>query len=1692
MIRHFINKSKKILAGAMAVLMMASSTLLPQAHAELPKEETVSYIMGTEEALYGTRTWKFDGSEGSYADTTKRKDIFEFNTMTIDATQSGNGVAFNEGSSCTQFEPTVTVTIPSVGNYTLSIEAKFWNGATVTVDGKESEPQNGDNILTFKGETKDGAITFHTANNGVWVKSISVTCEKPISAEDLYGTRIWKFDGSEGSYTDTTKRKDIFEFNTMTIDATQSGNGVSFNEGSNCTQFEPTVTAIIPSAGNYTLSIEAKFWNGATVTVDGKESEPQNGDNTLIFKGETKDGAITVHTANNGIWVKSISVICEKPVSSEVLYGEREWKFDGSEGSYTDTTTRKDIFEFNTMTIDATNSQNGVHYNEESACTQFEPTVTVTIPAVGNYQLTVTGFFYANATISVDGKESGALSGDKVLNFSGAVKDGVITLVTAGNGAWIKNIKVNCTESYDPISSYVENRKIDVWDFGGVEETDTEKYINYIQKSFYEGLDASLFKSRGIFENSGQYEFGDLVWVYQESDRIYYNNIENSAGGTNSADAKKDKYKYDFGDGYTSLGAYYVAGKGSSEGFGSRYVEIKNVLPGDVITAYMMVENADMDLHFLYEGSEGEQDDVISLITGAYTKKEFTAEYAGTYKLYLNNGGGKPRFLRVTRTPDVLVKGNIDLGGCSITDYQVILEDKTSGKRIEATLYEDGTFAALVPANTTLTAILAGAKGYGFTDSSKGIITANTALENINLVVEAKSLSVLSGKISGFASDFDPSNLKMTLSCTNPSLLKEDVILEVKEDWTYTAQLENDVTYQLTMTGANDYELTQDITVTLTGNDTKDIAVKAKEVYLVSGNLLGLKENDQASQITFINLEDDYCYTGTITADSYTGNLRTGEYEILAPVDGYTMVGHIVVEQSSAVKDLLYISTAEEKIDFAADLYVGYPADELEEGSLHYDTVREAVKACAAIKPASEAERITVHIYPGVYREQVVIETPYLTFVNDYPEQEVLLTWYYGVGYKYYSASKDGYYDENLAFDKYSQNSVNKWGASVYIKSKATDFRAENITFETSFNRYMTQEEIEDGAQPDMKEAIRVQRVDGLDVTTKTATERACALAVDADRAEFKNCTILGSQDTLFIQLNTHTYFKECLISGNTDYIFGDGDAVFDTCELQWYGYRDQLAGGYITAMQHQAPKGCLFLNCTVTSNKELQVGEGCFGRPWREGAHVVFLNTVLESESMIREAGWSDMSGGKAENSFFREFNTTLPDGTAVDTSKRVKDTVMSAEEAAEIRTEDYFAGWEPYYYKEKEPEVDPDTVVSEVESFEDFTITIPEEGIQKQEIMAKVPTSAAVTCVSGKKTEATVIWDDSNLEEIYTEAAEFTLTGILAEFEDTTVTIKVILIVSEEDPTQPSDPEEPTQPSTSEDPTTPSEPEEPTQPSTPEDPTTPSEQEEPTQPSTPEDPTTPSEPEEPTQPSIPEDPTTPSEPEESTQPSTPEDPSTPDRPSYEEEEDDEDEEESTESDLTDREQNQVEEALGSSVTIQDVVESDNGKLVISVQKEIVFCEKDGTLSKDKWQKVDGSWYYFGSDSKAVDGWLKTGDKWYYMDQTDKKMETGWLKTTDGKWYLLDSVNGDMKNGWQQRGGKWYLLDEVNGDMKIGWQLRGGKWYLLDSINGDMKIGWHKTADDKWYYMNSLGEMAADTITPDGYKVGPTGAWIR
>ncbi len=83
---------------------------------------------------------------------------------------------------------------------------------------------------------------------------------------------------------------------------------------------------------------------------------------------------------------------------------------------------------------------------------------------------------------------------------------------------------------------------------------------------------------------------------------------------------------------------------------------------------------------------------------------------------------------------------------------------------------------------------------------------------------------------------------------------------------------------------------------------------------------------------------------------------------------------------------------------------------------------------------------------------------------------------------------------------------------------------------------------------------------------------------------------------------------------------------------------------------------------------------------------------------------------------------------------------------------------------------------------------------------------------------------------------------------------------------------------------------------------------------------------------------------------------------------------------------------------------------------------------------------------------------------------DIGWKKASNGSWnyYLAD---GKKKTGW--------LIDDKY------------EWYYFDT-SGTMQTGWVKWSE-KWYYMDkSSGKMVVSTTTPDGYVVGPDGAWIE
>lgn len=376
------------------------------------------------------------------------------------------------------------------------------------------------------------------------------------------------------------------------------------------------------------------------------------------------------------------------------------------------------------------------------------------------------------------------------------------------------------------------------------------------------------------------------------------------------------------------------------------------------------------------------------------------------------------------------------------------------------------------------------------------------------------------------------------------------------------------------------------------------------------------------------------------------------------------------------------------KIDYSV-AFVGVPYE-----ANNYNSINEALQSIK--EHQGEYSDFKVVINTGTYREQVVVDVPNVTFLTYTNKKDVKITWYYGVGYTYYSADSTGYYNAENATAKTAKNKVENWGATLTLKNTAENFRAKYITFENSFNRYITDEEIADGVEANTSAytdtTITLDRTaSGVDVTAKTATERAAALASRTTKIEFDECTFLGSQDTIFVGSHSYDssskgYFYKCDIQGNTDYIFGWGNVIFEKCDLTFVGYSDVVQSAYITACNN-ADRGFLFNECTVKQsyalNDSVVSNKNYLGRTWGEGAKVIFNKTVFEDISIMNADFWGEMVGS-VENANYIECKS-YDDATLIKKADIVNATRLSKySDTYSYTRSNFFEDWTPQMYEE------------------------------------------------------------------------------------------------------------------------------------------------------------------------------------------------------------------------------------------------------------------------------------------------------------------------------------------------------------------------------------------------------------------------
>lgn len=168
---------------------------------------------------------------------------------------------------------------------------------------------------------------------------------------------------------------------------------------------------------------------------------------------------------------------------------------------------------------------------------------------------------------------------------------------------------------------------------------------------------------------------------------------------------------------------------------------------------------------------------------------------------------------------------------------------------------------------------------------------------------------------------------------------------------------------------------------------------------------------------------------------------------------------------------------------------------------------------------------------------------------------------------------------------------------------------------------------------------------------------QAVALRVSADLVIFHNCQMDGFQDTLY----AHTYrqfYRDCVISGTIDFIFGDSAAVFQGCTLVVRKPLDNQ-DCIVTAQGRKdlrQPTGLVLQNCSFVADPAYypvrHIRKSYLGRPWKEFSRTIILESYIDD--LIQPAGWLYWFEDFALNTlYYTEFNNRGPGSNKTDRVK-------------------------------------------------------------------------------------------------------------------------------------------------------------------------------------------------------------------------------------------------------------------------------------------------------------------------------------------------------------------------------------------------------------------------------------------------------
>ncbi|GMJ14099.1 hypothetical protein like AT3G05610 [Hibiscus trionum] len=264
-----------------------------------------------------------------------------------------------------------------------------------------------------------------------------------------------------------------------------------------------------------------------------------------------------------------------------------------------------------------------------------------------------------------------------------------------------------------------------------------------------------------------------------------------------------------------------------------------------------------------------------------------------------------------------------------------------------------------------------------------------------------------------------------------------------------------------------------------------------------------------------------------------------------------------------------------------------------QDGSGKYNSINKAL----AEVPKKNIQRFVIHVKAGVYKEKVTIPkgADHVMFIGDGPTKTVITG--------SLSVMKNG-----------AKTGVTTFHSGSFIVD-AKNFICKDMGFEN---------------------------------TAGYEGEQAVAVRVSGDQGVYYNCHFNGYQDTLYPQKEMQ-FFRDCVITGTIDFIFGDARLVFQNCQMivRKPGPRQNCMVVAQGKVFDKSRGGFVLHNCTISGDKDYipvkNTNKAYLNRPWKPLATVIIIQSQIDD--IIQPEGYIPMHPGEGEStSYFVEFGNRGP----------------------------------------------------------------------------------------------------------------------------------------------------------------------------------------------------------------------------------------------------------------------------------------------------------------------------------------------------------------------------------------------------------------------------------------------------------------